>query len=181
MSRIGNKPVKILNGAKINSTGEILEVTGPKGSLKLWVNPVIKYEIKDDEVQFKRKSDIKREKALHGLYTVLLKNMITGVIEGYSKRLELSGIGFRADLKADKLFLNIGYSHPIIFNPPEGIKLSVLTQENAIVISGIDKQLVGQVAAKIRSFRPPEPYKAKGIKYEKEFIRRKAGKAAAAK
>jgi len=181
MSRIGNKPVKILNGAKVNSSGQSLEVTGPKGSLKLWVNPIIKYEIKGDEVQFSRKSDIKREKALHGLYAVLLKNMVTGVIDGYTKRLELSGIGFRADLKTDKLFLNIGYSHPIIFNPPEGIKLQVLTQENAIVVSGIDKQLVGQVAAKIRSFRPPEPYKGKGIKYEKEFIRRKAGKAAAAK
>ena len=127
---------------------------------------------------FTRKTDIKREKALHGLYAVLFKNFVTGVTEGFSKRLDLVGIGYRAEIKNNKLFLSLGYSHPIVFSQPEGIKIETLS-DTAILISGIDKQLVGQVAAKIRSFRPPEPYKGKGIKYEKEFIRRKAGKAAA--
>jgi len=178
MSRIGKKPVKILNGVKVTKTGNDIQVTGPKGSLKLTVNPVISSEIKDDEVLFKRKSDTKREKAMHGLYAILVKNMINGVSEGYSKKLELVGIGYRAEMKKDKLLVTIGYSHPIIFIPPEGIKIET-PADTAILISGIDKQLVGQVAAKIRSFRPPEPYKGKGIKYENEYIRRKAGKAAA--
>lgn len=178
MSRIGKKPVKILKGVKISKTGDRIEVTGPKGSLNMYVNPIITSEIKEDEVQFSRGSDIKREKALHGLYSVLLKNMISGVSEGFSRKLELVGIGYRAELKQGKLFLNLGFSHPIIFNAPEEIKIEV-PNDNTIVVNGIDKQLVGQVAAKIRSFRPPEPYKGKGIKYEGEYIRRKAGKAAA--
>jgi large subunit ribosomal protein L6 len=178
MSRIGKKPVKILKGVKVTKEGDKFTVTGPKGTLSLYVNPVIGSEIKDDEVQFTRSTDIKREKALHGLYSVLLKNMVNGVSEGFSKKLELVGIGYRAELKSNKLFLSLGYSHPLIFNPPEGIKVEV-PNDNTIVISGIDKQLVGLVAAKIRSFRIPEPYKGKGIKYEGEFIRRKAGKAAA--
>lgn len=178
MSRIGKKPVKILSGVKVSKSGENIEVQGPKGSLKLYVNPLISSEVKGDEVLFTRKSDGKRDKAMHGLYAILLKNMITGVSNGFSKKLELVGIGYRAEMKKDKILINIGYSHPIIFSPPEGIKLEVPT-DTSILISGIDKQLVGQVAAKIRSFRPPEPYKGKGIKYEKEFIRRKAGKAAA--
>lgn len=178
MSRIGKKPVKILKGVKVTKAGNNIEVTGPKGSLKLFVNPLINSEIKDNEVLFTRKSDAKREKAMHGLYAVLVKNMINGVSEGYSKKLELVGIGFRVEMKKDRLFLTIGYSHPIIFSPPEGIKITAPT-DTSLIISGIDKQLVGQVAAKIRSFRPPEPYKGKGIKYENEYIRRKAGKAAA--
>jgi large subunit ribosomal protein L6 len=121
---------------------------------------------------------LKRDKALHGLYSILLKNMISGVSEGFLKKLELVGIGYRAEIRKNLLFLTLGFSHPIIFNPPEGIKIEV-PSDNSIIISGIDKQLVGQVAAKIRSFRKPEPYKGKGIKYENEYIRRKAGKAAA--
>ena len=178
MSRIGKKPVKISKGVKVIKSGENFEVNGPKGSLKLHVNPVIKSEIKDDEVFFTRETDLKKDKALHGLYSVLLKNMIAGVSEGFSKKLELVGIGYRAELKKEKLFLTLGYSHPILFSPPEGIKIELPT-DNSIVVSGVDKQLVGQVAAKIRSFRIPEPYKGKGIKYEGEYIRRKAGKAAA--
>jgi large subunit ribosomal protein L6 len=178
MSRIGKKPVQILKGVKVNKIGERLEVNGPKGTMTLYVNPIIKFEIKDSEVLFTRSSDIKREKALHGLYNILFKNMITGVTDGFSKRLELVGIGYRAELKKSNLFLTLGYSHPIVFFPPEGIKIDV-PNDNSIVVSGIDKQLVGQVAAKIRSFRPPEPYKGKGIRYEGEYVRRKAGKAAA--
>lgn len=178
MSRIGKKPVKVLKDVKVIKTGNNIEVKGPKGSMTMYVNPVISSEIKEDEVLFTRKTDTKREKALHGLYAVLFKNLVSGVTEGFSKRLELVGIGYRAEIKNQKLFLSLGYSHPIVFSPPEGIKIET-PSDTAILISGIDKQLVGQVAAKIRSFRPPEPYKGKGIKYEKEFIRRKAGKAAA--
>jgi large subunit ribosomal protein L6 len=178
MSRIGKKPVEILKGVKVKKNGNLIEVSGSKGSLILSVNPIIKSEIRDNEVQFTRNSDLKREKALHGLYSILLRNMIKGVSEGFSKKLELVGIGYRAELKKNNLLLTVGYSHPIIFSPPEGIKIDVPT-DNSIIVSGIDKQLVGQVAAKIRSFRTPEPYKGKGIRYEGEYVRRKAGKAAA--
>ncbi|MCI0450475.1 MAG: 50S ribosomal protein L6 [Chlorobi bacterium] len=178
MSRIGKKPVKILKGVKVEKKGDNIFVTGPKGSLEVYLNPVIKTQIKDEEIEFTRDSDLKRDKALHGLYAILVKNMISGVTEGFSKKLELVGIGYRAEMKQNKLFLNLGFSHPIIFNPPEGIKIDLPT-DTTIVISGIDKQLIGLVAAKIRSFKLPEPYKGKGIKYEGEYIRRKAGKAAA--
>jgi large subunit ribosomal protein L6 len=178
MSRIGKKPVKILKDVKVNKTDKEIKVTGPKGTLKLTVDPLISSEIKNDEILFTRKADTKREKALHGLYAILVKNMINGVSAGYSKKLELVGIGFRAEMRKERLFLTIGYSHPIIFIPPEGIKIET-PSDTSIIITGIDKQLVGQVAAKLRSFRPPEPYKGKGVKYENEYIRRKAGKAAA--
>ena len=178
MSRIGKKPVKITKGVKVEKKGNSIYVTGPKGSLDVYVNPVIKTQINEEEIKFTRDSDLKRDKALHGLYAILVKNMINGVTEGFSKKLELVGIGYRAELKQNKLFLNIGFSHPIVFTPPEGIKFD-LPNDTAIVVSGIDKQLVGQVAAKIRSFKLPEPHKGKGIKYEGEYIRRKAGKAAA--
>lgn len=178
MSRIGKKPVKIIKGVKVTKDGNTINVTGPKGSLSLSVNPIIKSEIIEDEVIFTRDSDLKREKALHGLYAVLLKNQIIGVSEGFTKKLSLIGIGYRAEIKNNRLILTIGYSHPIIFVPPDNIKLETPT-DTSIIVSGNDKQLVGQVAAKIRSFKPPEPYKGKGIKYENEYIRRKAGKAAA--
>jgi large subunit ribosomal protein L6 len=178
MSRIGKKPVKILEGVKLKPKGNEIEVTGPKGSLKVTVNAPIKFEINNDEVQFTRPTDTKRDKALHGLYAILLKNSIIGVKEGFVKNLELVGIGYRAEKKSNAILLSLGYSHPIYFFPPEGVSVDVVA-DNRISISGIDKQLVGQVAAKIRSFRKPEPYKGKGIKYEGEIIRRKAGKAAA--
>jgi large subunit ribosomal protein L6 len=178
MSRIGKKPVKIIKGVKVEKKGDNILVTGPKGSMEVYINPAIKTQIKDDEIEFTRDSDLKRAKAMHGLYSILVKNMISGVTEGFSKRLELVGIGYRAEIKQNMLFLNIGFSHPIVFAPPEGIKIDLPT-DTSIVVSGIDKQLVGLVAAKIRSFKIPEPYKGKGIKYEGEYIRRKAGKAAA--
>ncbi len=178
MSRIGKKPVKILKGVKVEKSGDNITVNGPKGSLSMYVNPIIKSEIKDDEIQFSRGSDLKREKALHGLYAILAKNMINGVSEGFSRKLELVGIGYRAEIKQGFLYLNLGFSHPILFIPPDGIKVEAVN-DTTILISGIDKQLIGLVAAKIRSFKKPEPYKGKGIKYEGEFIRRKAGKAAA--
>lgn len=178
MSRIGKKPVKILKGVKVEKSGDNITVNGPKGSLSMYVNPIIKSEIKEDEIQFSRGSDLKKEKALHGLYAILAKNMINGVSEGFSRKLELVGIGYRAEIKQGFLYLNLGFSHPILFIPPDGIKVEAVN-DTTILISGIDKQLIGLVAAKIRSFKKPEPYKGKGIKYEGEFIRRKAGKAAA--
>jgi len=178
MSRIGKKPLKITQGVNVEKSGDNIIVTGPKGSLSLYINPVIQTQINGEEILFKRDSDTKRDKSLHGLYAVLVKNMIEGVTNGFSKKLELVGIGYRAELKQNKLFMSLGFSHPVVFSPPEGIKLET-PNDTTIVVSGIDKQLVGLTAAKIRSLKKPEPFKGKGIKYENEFIRRKAGKAAA--
>jgi large subunit ribosomal protein L6 len=179
MSRIGRKPIAIVAGVKVQKTDHELKVTGPKGELSAKVHPDLKIEIKDNQVLVTRTSDLKDQRSLHGLWRALIQNMITGVTAGYTKKLELVGVGYRAEMKGKKLQLLLGYSHPIVFSPPEGVKIETPTQTN-ITIGGIDKQLVGQVAAKIRSFREPEPYKGKGVKYEGEYIRRKAGKAAAA-
>lgn len=179
MSRIGKKPVEIVKGVQINKQDNIIEVKGPKGVLNMEITGGISVELKDNEVVFTRENDYKKNKALHGLYRALLQNLITGVTQGYSKKLELVGIGYKAELKGDnKLVLLLGYSHPIVFMAPPDVKIEV-PQPTTIIISGIDKQLVGLVAAKIRSFREPEPYKGKGIKYDTEKIRRKAGKTAA--
>ena len=179
MSRIGRKPIPILKGVKIEKANGMVKVVGPKGELSTEVHPDITVEIKDNQVLVSRKSDEKFHKALHGLWRALINNMQKGVTEGFQRRLEIVGVGYKAELKGKRLQLALGYSHPIVFAPPVGIKIEVPAPTN-IVIVGIDKQLVGQVAAKIRSFRPPEPYKGKGIKYEGEYILRKAGKAAAA-
>ncbi|MBX7046407.1 MAG: 50S ribosomal protein L6 [Ignavibacteria bacterium] len=177
MSRIGKKPVVIANGVKINHSDNKLEVTGPKGSLSLEVTGDILVAVENNEVTFTRKDNVAKNRALHGLYRALLQNMVTGVTDGFTKKLDLVGIGYRAELKGNTLVMMLGFSHPIVFNAPEGIKIELPTA-TSVVISGVDKQLVGQVAAKIRSFRLPEPYKGKGIKYDNEVIRRKAGKTA---
>jgi large subunit ribosomal protein L6 len=178
VSRIGRKPVNIPKGVSVKSADGALVVKGPKGELSAKVHPNIAVKLEGEQALLSRSSDSKKDRALHGLWRALLQNMVLGVTQGYSRKLEIVGVGYRAELKGKKLQLQIGYSHPILFNPPEGIKIDVPTQTN-ITISGADKQLVGLVAAKIRSFRQPEPYKGKGIKYEGEYIRRKAGKAAA--
>jgi large subunit ribosomal protein L6 len=177
MSRVGRKPIPIPKGVRVEKSNGVIKVSGPKGELTAQVHPRIEVEISSDQVLVKRKSDARIDKALHGLWRALINNMIVGVTEGYTKKLEIVGIGYRAELKGKALVLYLGYSHPIIFIPPDGVKIEV-PQPTNIVVSGIDKQLVGQVAAKIRSFRPPEPYKGKGIRYEGEVIRMKAGKAA---
>jgi large subunit ribosomal protein L6 len=179
MSRIGRKPVPIPKGVKVEQSDGTVKVKGPKGELTAAVHTDIGVELKGNELLVTTSVDDKRHKALHGLWRAVLNNMIRGVAEGYQKKLEIVGVGYRAEMKASKLQLQLGYSHPIIFVPPEGIKIETPAPTN-ITVGGIDRQLVGQVAAKIRSFRPPEPYKGKGIKYEGEYIRRKAGKAAAA-
>lgn len=178
MSRVGRKPIDIAKGVTVNLNQKVITVKGPKGELSASVHPDISVEIKDNHVAMIRKNDEKENRALHGLWRALVQNMITGVTTGYSKTLEIVGVGYRAEMKGKKLQLLLGYSHAILFGPPEGIKIETPTQTQ-IVISGIDKQLVGLVASKIRSFRPPEPYKGKGVKYQGEYIRRKAGKAAA--
>jgi len=159
----------------------VVTVTGPKGTLTLQVDPDITVEVADKTVRVLRPTEQKRHRAMHGLYRALIQNMVTGVTEGYRKELEIIGIGFRASMSGNMLELALGYSHPIYFVPPEGIKLSVRSERGSnpiVIVEGIDKQLVGEVAAKIRALRPPEPYKGKGIRYVGEYVRRKAGKTA---
>lgn len=176
MSRIGKKPV-LTEGVTVTQTGNVLKIKGKLGELQKEFHPDIKVEVNKDEIVVTRPNDYKENKALHGLTRALIQNMIKGVKEGYSKTLDIVGVGYRAELKGTNLLLNIGYSHPIYFVPPDSIKLEV-PAPTQIKISGIDKELVGLVAAKIRSFREPEPYKGKGIKYNDEIITRKAGKTA---
>lgn len=177
MSRIGKKPVEIPKGVTVSKEGSLLKVKGPKGELSEKIHPNISVEIKDNKIVITRPDDTKINKSLHGLTRALIQNMITGVSDSYQKKLEIVGVGYRAEMKGKNLLLNIGYSHPIYFVPPEGITIETPTQTQ-VVVSGISKQLTGQVAAKIRSFRKPEPYKGKGIKYSGEHILRKAGKTA---
>ena len=177
MSRIGKKPVAVANGVEVKYADKSIEVKGPKGTLSFDMVGDINVELSDQEVTFTRKNDQKQNRALHGLYRSLLQNMVTGVSEGFTKKLEMVGVGYKAEMKGNLLFLSLGYSHPIVFNPPEEITIEVPSQ-TVIIVSGIDKQVVGQVASKIRGFRKPEPYKGKGVKYSGEVIRRKAGKTA---
>jgi len=178
MSRIGKKPVSISDKVKVSQKDNRIEVTGPKGTLGLNLVNGVKVDINGNEVLVTRADDTRRNKALHGLFRSLLQNMVTGVNDGFSKKLELVGIGYRAELKGKNLIMMLGFSHPTVFNPPADINLEV-PNPNTVVVTGINKELVGLVASKIRSFRVPEPYKGKGIKYEGEVVRRKAGKTAA--
>ena len=177
MSRIGKRPIEIPKGVNVSKDGNMINVKGPKGELQQIVHSNISVEIKDNEVVVTRPDDSKQNKSLHGLTRAVIQNMVTGVNSSFTKTLDIVGVGYRAELKGKNLLLNIGYSHPIYFAPPDTVKLEIPTQTQ-IIISGVDKQLVGQVAAKIRSFRTPEPYKGKGIKYSDEHIQRKAGKTA---
>jgi large subunit ribosomal protein L6 len=178
VSRIGRKPVPLGKGVKFERKDGKITIQGPKGELSARIPASIGTDVSEGQLVVTRSSDLKSERALHGTWRALINNMMHGVTDGFARKLEIVGVGYKAELKGKKLQLVLGYSHPILFVPPEGIKVEVPIPTN-ILISGIDKQLVGQVASKIRSFRPPEPYKGKGIKYEGEFIRRKAGKAAA--
>jgi len=177
VSRIGKKPIVVPKGVTVNLSGNVVKVKGPKGELQKTIHQNIKVELKDSEIEFTRSNDLKTNRALHGLSRALVQNMILGVTQEFKKTLDIVGVGYRAEMKGSNLLLNIGYSHPIYFIPPAGIKLES-PAPTQIIVSGIDKQLVGQVAAKIRSIRKPEPYKGKGIKYSDEHIARKAGKTA---
>ena len=177
MSRIGKMPVEIPANVKVNIVSSNIIVEGQKGKLSLNVKPVINVVNNGKNIVLTRKNDLKESKSLHGLYRVLLNNMVVGVSKGFERKLEINGTGFKAAISGQKLTLNIGYSHVVDFSVPEGAKVTV-DDNTKLTISGIDKQLVGHVASVIRGFRPPEPYKGKGIKYSDEVIRRKAGKAA---
>ena len=158
--------------------GDVISVKGPKGELSMPVNSAMNVDIGDKEITVTRPNDLAKNRAAHGLTRSLIANMVHGVSEGFSKKLEIVGVGFRAEMKGSYLQLNLGFSHPIFFFPPDEIQIAV-PEPTKIEITGSNKQLVGQVAAKIRKLRPPEPYKGKGVKYEGEYIRRKAGKTAA--
>ncbi|MEX0993953.1 MAG: 50S ribosomal protein L6 [Balneolaceae bacterium] len=183
MSRIGNQPVPLSDKVEFSINADnVITVKGEKGSNSLKIHPEITVEKNDDEVVVKRKSENRDARSLHGLYRSLINNMVIGVTEGYVKQLEIIGVGYRAAINGDVLELNLGYSHPIYFVPPDGIDMEVDTKsrKNPIIkISGTNKEVVGQVAAKIRSLRKPEPYKGKGVRYLDESVRRKAGKSAA--
>ncbi len=178
MSRVGKNPIGLPEGVEVKINKGAVEVTGPKGSLSGEVNQDMKLDIKDGQLTVSRPNDSKYYKSLHGLYRSLLNNMVEGVTNGFEKKLEIVGVGYKAEMSKGRLNLQLGYSHSIVFLPPKGVEVVVADPTN-ISVRGIDKHLVGQVAAKIRSFRPPEPYKGKGIKYVDEYIRRKAGKTAA--
>ncbi|MEW6049614.1 MAG: 50S ribosomal protein L6 [Candidatus Zixiibacteriota bacterium] len=178
MSRIGKLPVVIPEKTKVELAGSSITVTGPKGSLSRAIHPQISASVTGQEVSVTRSSDLKKYRALHGLTRALIQNMVKGVTEGYSKELQIVGVGYRAELKGKAVILYLGYSHPIVFRPPAGVTVTVEPKESKIRIEGIDKEMVGQTAAKLRSFRPPEPYKGKGIRYVGEQVRQKAGKTA---
>ena len=178
MSRIGKLPVSVPAGVEVNIDGSTVSVKGPKGELNRTFNSILTIEkAEDGSVVVTRPNDEREARSLHGLTRTLINNMIIGVSEGYSKTLELVGVGYRAAVKGSKLELQLGYSHPVIIEKPEGINFEC-PEQTKIVVSGVDKQQVGQVAADIRKWRKPEPYKGKGIRYEGEHIRRKEGKAA---
>lgn len=179
MSRIGRMPVSIAKGVEIKEKNGTINVKGPKGELSLTVHPDISLVVDADTIRVERASDHKDHRALHGLTRSLIFNMVAGVTEGFSKTLEIIGVGYRADAKGKSIKLTLGYSHSIEYVPAEGVSLECPTQ-TTIVVSGADKQKVGQAAAEIRAFRPPEPYKGKGIRYQGEHVRRKAGKTAGA-
>lgn len=182
MSRIGKLPVPISSNVTINVTpGNLVTVKGAKGELSLQVDPSMKIEINEGELTVIRPSDDKRFRAMHGLYRSLINNLVVGVSEGFKKELEIIGVGYRASVSGNVLELALGYSHPFFFVPPKGVSIEVDTKTSKnprIIVSGIDKQLVGQIAAKIRSLRAPEPYKGKGVRYVGEQVRKKAGKSA---
>lgn len=176
MSRIGKKPIAIPAGVDVKIEGNLVTVKGPKGELSRNIHPNITVEKDGDNIVVSRPNDDKMNRSLHGLSRTLIANMVTGVNETFKKELEINGIGYRAELKGKDLLLKVGYSHDVIMAAPEGITIEV-PNPNKIVISGADKQKVGQFAANVREKRPPEPYKGKGIKYADEYIRRKEGKA----
>ncbi|RME26260.1 MAG: 50S ribosomal protein L6 [Candidatus Zixiibacteriota bacterium] len=178
MSRVGKNPIPIPDSAKVEIAGTNVTVTGPKGSLTFDIHPEMSVALDNNTLVVKRPSEQKRHRALHGLTRALLNNMVVGVTEGFRRELEIIGVGYRVEMKGKSLVLYLGYSHPVVFHAPEGITVEALPKENKVIVSGIDKQLVGQVAAKIRGFRPPEPYKGKGIRYVGEYVRTKAGKTA---
>lgn len=178
MSRIGKNPVTILDGVEIKLNGNTIEVKGPKGTLSFTFRSNVKVEVKEKEILVTRINNEKDSRALHGLSRTLIANMVEGVKKGFSKNLEINGVGYRAQVQGNKLILTLGFSHPVEMIIPEGLEVKMHEKnKNELIVSGIDKQKVGQFSAEIREWRKPEPYKGKGIRYKGEYVRRKAGKA----
>jgi large subunit ribosomal protein L6 len=178
MSRVGKKPVTVPKGVTVSVKDGQLGVKGPKGELKRPVPPLVQISVGKEAVDVSRQSDEGAARAQHGLMRALLQNMVDGVTKGFEKKLEINGVGYKAEVAGEKLTLSLGYSHPIVFMLPKGITAKV--EKNVLTLAGIDREALGEAAAKVRSFRPPEPYKGKGVKYLEETIRRKVGKTGAA-
>ena len=179
MSRVGKVPIPIPDKVKVEIDGQLIKISGPKGDLSREIHADMTAKVEDNEILVTRPSDQKSHRCLHGLTRALINNMVVGVTDGYKKELEMIGVGYRAEMKGKTMVLALGYSHPILVTPPDGIKLDAPPKTHRIIVEGIDKELVGEVAAKIRQFRKPEPYKGKGIRYVGEHVRIKAGKTAA--
>jgi len=177
MSRIGRLPITVPQGVTVDVQKNTVRVKGPKGELSRTFDPDMQIAMEDNNVVVHRPTDHRRHRALHGLTRSLLNNMVIGVSEGFVRRLEIQGVGYRAELQGTNLVLNVGYSHPVLIEPPDGISFEVEKGYRGISVLGIDKEMVGEIAARIRRVRPPEPYKGKGIRYAGEYVRRKAGKA----
>lgn len=175
MSRIGRKPITIPAGVDVKIENNLVTVKGPKGTLSQQISKELTIEMKDGNLEVQRPSDIKKHRSLHGLSRTLINNMVVGVTEGYAKKLEIVGVGYRAAKQGKKLVLSLGFSHPVEMEDPAGLEVEVPSQTE-IIVKGIDKQLVGNYAAKIRAWREPEPYKGKGVRYSGEYVRRKEGK-----
>jgi large subunit ribosomal protein L6 len=176
MSRIGKRPIPIPDKVTITLEGQKVSVKGPKGQLSLSLVPEVSIEQEDTTLLVKRRNESRIARQRHGLSRTLVANMVEGVSQGFQKRLEIQGVGYRAQIQGKNLSLSVGYSHPVVIEPPEGIQLAVENNTN-VMVSGIDKEIVGNIAASIRAVRPPEPYKGKGIRYSGEVVRRKVGKA----
>ena len=182
MSRIGKLPVSVPQGVTVNINKNAVTVKGPKGELNKSFPPEIDLKQEDGQIVVVRNSDHRLHRAKHGLTRALISNMVVGVSNGFTRKLKIEGVGYRAAVDGQNLVLSVGYSHPVVFEPPQGVSFEITDRNGReFVISGIDKEVVGEIAAKIRRVRPPEPYKGKGIAYEGEYIRRKAGKAGKAK
>jgi len=177
MSRIGKKPIHLPDKVQVDIQGTEVTVKGPTGELCLSFDPDMKISLEDGVLVVERPTDHRTHRAMHGLTRALLANMVTGVSEGYRKELEIVGTGYRAEMQGETLILYLGYSHPIEFAPPENISFEVPRGGRSVTVAGIDKEMVGEIAARIRRQRPPEPYKGKGVRYVNEYVRRKAGKA----
>jgi large subunit ribosomal protein L6 len=176
MSRIGNKPIPVPAKVEINFKGQEISVKGPKGELKHSIHPDIRVNLEDGTLLVSRPTDDRRHRALHGLTRALVANMVTGVSDGFQRSLAIEGVGYSSELRGQDLVMKLGYSHEIVVNPPENITFETADRGRTIHVKGIDKQVVGQVAANIRKLRPPEPYLGKGVRYSDEVVRRKAGK-----
>ena len=180
MSRVGRMPVKIPEKVKVSVDGYLVKVEGPKGKMSFPFNPIVSIAVEKGEVRVARPDESRVARGLHGLTRTLVKNAVEGVVKGYDRGLEISGVGFKAEVKGKDIHFTLGFSHPVVFRLPDGITAEVDAKQTKLTVRGVDKHLLGLTAAKIRALRPPEPYKGKGIKYAEEIVRRKEGKTGAA-